>query len=71
MLVAHALLALLFDIAQLPAGRDLAIAPDDAATTEGRETEQPYETHTVLFVLPTSEAVEPAACDRRRTSTSG
>jgi hypothetical protein len=71
MLVAHAILAFLFDVANLAAGRHLAIAPDDTATTKSRETEKSNETHAVLFAFPGSEAVGASACDHRRTSTSG
>jgi hypothetical protein len=57
MLMAGASLALLLDVANLAAGRDLSIAPDDAATAEGCETKKSNETHAVLFAVAEKRGV--------------
>jgi hypothetical protein len=43
--VASAGFALFLDVHHFPTGRDLAVLTDDAAASQGRETEKPNETH--------------------------
>ena len=49
MLVGLAEAALLFDVHHFPAGGDLPVAPDQAATGQRVETEEPNQTHALTL----------------------